>query len=81
MTMKHNHLKPMGCSKSSSKREFYSNKSSPQEIRQSNKQHNLKTKATQKNKFSGRKGIIKIREEINVKKKNETMETIAKLVL
>ena len=55
--------------------EFYSNKSSPQEIKESDKQHNLTTKATRKkkkkNKFSGRKEITKIREEINVQKKNE----------
>jgi len=38
----------MLCSKSSSKREFYSNKSSPQEIKESDKQHNLTTKATRK---------------------------------
>ena len=65
----------MLCSKSSSKMEFYSNKSSPQEIKESDKQHNLTTKATRKkkkkNKFSGRKEITKIREEINVQKKNE----------
>ena len=30
--------------------EFYSNKSSPQEIKESDKQHNLTTKATRKKK-------------------------------
>ena len=39
--------KPMGCSKSSSKREIYSNTISPQETRKiSNKQPNLTPKAT-----------------------------------
>ena len=38
---KHDDPKPMGCSKSSSKREAYSNSSSPQETRKiSNKQSN-----------------------------------------
>ena len=40
----------MLCSKSSSKMEFYSNKSSPQEIKESDKQHNLTTKSTRKKK-------------------------------
>ena len=39
--------KPMGCSKSSSKREVYSNTSLPQETRKSsNKQPNFTSKAT-----------------------------------
>ena len=33
MTIKHNDARPMGCSKSSSKREFYSNTILPQETR------------------------------------------------
>ena len=42
---KHNEPKPMGCSKSSSKREVYSNTILPQETRNiSNKQPNLTTK-------------------------------------
>ena len=72
----------MGCSKSSSKREVYSNTTLPQETRNiSNKQPNLTPKAirerrTKKNpKVSRRKEIIKIRSEINEK---EMKETIAK---
>ena len=60
----------MGCSKSSSKREVYSNTVSPQETRKiSNKQSNptLKTEKEEqrKPKVSRRKEIIKIRAEIN----------------
>ena len=44
---KHDDPKPMGCNKSSSKREVYSNTSLPQETRKtSNKQSNLKPKGT-----------------------------------
>ena len=44
---KHDDPKPMGCSKSSSKREVYGNSTSPQEPRKiSNKQPNLIPKAT-----------------------------------
>ena len=43
---KHDDPKPTGCSKSSSKREVYSNTSLPQQIRKiSNKQPNLTPKA------------------------------------
>ena len=72
----------MGCSKSSSKREVYSNKILHQETRIiSNKQPNLTPKAIRvripKNpKVSRRKEIIKIRSEINEK---ELKETIAKI--
>ena len=46
---KHDDPKPMGCSKSNSKREVYSNTSLPQELRKiSNKQPNLMPKATEK---------------------------------
>ena len=46
MTMKTRYAKPMGCSKSSSKREVYNNKILPQETRKiSNKQPNLTPKA------------------------------------
>ena len=46
MTMKTQLPKPMGCSKSSSKREVYSNTILPQETRNiSNKQPNLTPKA------------------------------------
>ena len=46
MTMKHDDPNPMGCSKSSSKREGYSNTILPQETRNiSNKQPNLTPKA------------------------------------
>ena len=72
----------MGCSKSSSKREVYSNTILPQETRNiSNKQPKLTPKAirerkTKKPKLSRRKEIIKIRSEINEK---EMKETIAKI--
>ena len=47
MKMKHNGPKPMGHSKSSTKREFYSNTNLPQETRKiSNKQPKLMPKAT-----------------------------------
>ena len=73
--------KPVGRSKSSSKREVHSNSSSPQEIRKSSKkQPNLTPKAirerTKKPKVSRRKEIIKIRSEINEK---EMKVTIAKI--
>ena len=65
----------MGCSKSSSKRDVYSNTFIPQETREiSNKQHNLapvatreRTATTKKPKvsISRKKEIIKIRAEIN----------------
>ena len=46
---KSNDPKPMGCSRSSSKRDFYSNTSLPQETRNiSNKQPNLITKARER---------------------------------
>ena len=60
----------MGCSKSSSKREVYSDANQPQETRKiSNKQPNLTPKGTQKeqtkSKVIRRKEIIKTRAEIN----------------
>ena len=72
----------MGCSKSSSKREVYSNTILPQETRNiSNKQPNLILKQLEKekqkkHKVSRRKEIINIRSEINEK---EMKETIAKI--
>ena len=72
----------MGCSKSSSKREVYSNMILPQLTRKiSNKQPNLTPKAikerrTKNPKVSRRKELIKIRSEINEK---ETKKTIAKI--
>ena len=76
--------KCMDHSKSSSKREVYSDTSPPQEIRKiSNKQHNITPKGTRKRrtnkiKVSRRKEIIKIKAEINeieilkIEKINET---------
>ena len=64
----------MGCSKSSSKKEVYSNTILPQEKENiSNKQPNLTPKAIRERraknpKASRRKEIIKIRSEINEKK-------------
>ena len=49
MTMKHGNSKPMGCSKSSSKREVYSNTILPQETRETlNRQPNFTPKTTGK---------------------------------
>ena len=85
MTMKNNNPKPVGCSKSSSKREVYSNTILPQESRKiSNKQPNLTPKAirerrTKKNpKVSRRKEIIKITLDIHEKKMKETITKINK---
>ena len=72
----------MGCSKSSSKKDVYSNTILPQETRKiSNKQPNLTPEAirergTKKPNVSRRKEIIKIRSEINEK---EMKDTIAKI--
>ena len=72
MTMKTRRPKPMGCSKSSSKKEVYSDTILPQETRNnSNKQPKLTTQAirerrTNKNKnVSRRTEMIKIRSQIN----------------
>ena len=68
----------MVCSKSSSKREVYSNTILPQEARKtSNRQPNFTPKITRKEepktpKLSGRKEIIKILSEINEKEIKET---------
>ena len=73
--------KPMGCSKSSSKRKVYSNRSPPQEIRKSsNKQPNITSEADREEqtrpKVRGRKEIIKIRAEINEIEIKKTTEKI-----
>ena len=82
MTMKTRLPKPMGCSKSSSKREVYSNAILPEETRNiSNKQPYVTPKASRERwtktpKVSRRKEIIKIRSEL---KEKEMKETIAKI--
>ena len=77
----------MGCNKSSSKREVYSNTILPQETRKiSNKQPNLTPKAIRErrtikkkqNKVSRRKEITKFRSEINEKEMKETRAKINK---
>ena len=77
----------MGCSKSSSKREVYSNTILPQETRKTAKrQPNFTPKATGKRrprqtnkpKISRRKEIIKIQAEINEKVMKETIVKINK---
>ena len=74
----------MGCSKSSSKREVYSNTILLQETRKvSNKQPNLTPKRTREEEYkrpkvSRRKEIIKIRAEINEKEMNEMIAKINK---
>ena len=71
----------MGCSKSSSKREVYSNTILPQETKKISNNLILDLKELEKEeqtkpKVSRRKEIIKIRTEIN---KIETKKTIAKI--
>ena len=67
----------MGCSKSSSKSEVYSNTILPQEIRNiSNKQPKLtpiaiRERTEKKPKVSRRKEIIKIKSELNEKKRRK----------
>ena len=79
-----NKSKPMGCSKSSPKREDYSNTILPQETRKtSNRQPNFTPKTTGKEeqktpKISRRKEIVKIRAEINEKEIKETIVKINK---
>ena len=74
----------MECSKSSSKREVYSNTILPQETRKtSNRQPNFTPKTTGKRrtkspKISTRKEIIKIHAEINEKEMKETIVKIDK---
>ena len=82
MTTKIHTPKPMGCSKSCSNREVYSNTSPPQETtKSSNKQPNLHLKQLEREeqtrpKVSRKKEIIKIRAEIN---EIETKKTIEKI--
>ena len=83
MTMKTDNSKPMGCSKSSSKREVYSNTILPQEkhridnltlhLKQLEKEEQKKTKV------SRRKEIIQIPAEINEKEMKETIVKINKI--
>ena len=72
----------MGCSKSSSKSEVYSNTILPQERRKtSNRQPNFTPKTTGKRwlkKISRRKEIIKIWAEINEKEMKETRVKVNK---
>ena len=72
----------MGYSKSSSKREVYSNTILPQETRKAqNRQPNFTSKATVKRReknISTRKGFIKIQVEINEKEMKETTVKINK---
>ena len=70
MTIKHNHTKSMGCSKSNSQREVQSDASILQKQKKNLKQANLSPKKIRKKeqtklKVSRRKEITKIREEIN----------------
>ena len=75
----------MGCSKSSSKREVYSNTILPQETRKTlSRQPNFAPKTTGKRrtkklKVSRRKEIIKIKAEIKEKEMKETMVKINKI--
>ena len=59
MTMKHDNSKPMGCSKSCSKREVSSNRILPQEIRKTSKrQPNFTSKTTGKRTTTTKKKIV-----------------------
>ena len=78
---KHDNSKPMGCSKSSSKREIYSNTILPQETRKTvNRQPNFTPKTTGKRrtkknpKINRKKEIIKIWTEINEKERNNSKD-------
>ena len=76
----------MGSSKSSFKREFYSNTILLQETRKtSNRQPNFTPKITGKitknSKISRKKEVIKIQAEINENKMKETIVNINKLIL
>ena len=74
----------MGCSKSSSKREVYSDTILPQETRNSQIKNltlhlkQLEKEEQKKPKVSRRKEIIKIRSEINEKEMKETIGKINK---
>ena len=75
----------MGCSKSSSKREAYSNTILPQETRKTSNRQSYFTPETtgkrrtkRKPKISLRKEIIKIQAEINEKEMKETIVKINK---
>ena len=74
----------MGCSKSSPKREFYSNTILPQETRKtSNRQPSFTPKTTEQKrikhpKISRRKANIKIQAEINEKEMKEAIIKINK---
>ena len=79
---KHDNSKPMGCSKSSSKREVYSNINLPQETRKTlNRQPNFTPKTTGKRKTKNPK-IIRRKEILNIQadkwKRNETIVKINK---
>ena len=81
---KRDNSKPMGCSKSSSKREVYSNTTLPQETRKTwNRRPNFTPKTTEEKrtknpKISRRKEIIKIWAEINEKEMKETIVKVNK---
>ena len=83
MTMRNDDWKPMGCSKSSSKEEVYSNTILPQRTRKVlsiQPNHTPKETAkrrrrrTKKDKVSRRKKIIKTSAEINEKETKEAMK-------
>ena len=71
----------MGCSKSSLKREGYSNTILPQETRKTSNSLTLHLKQLEKEqkiKISRRKEIIKVQAEINAKEMKETIVKINK---
>ena len=73
MTMKTRQLKPMGCSKSSSKREFYSNTILPQETRKTqNRQPKFTPKTTGKRRTKDTQNQQKERNQRSEQKRSET---------
>ena len=67
MTMKHDNSKPMGCSKSSSQKEVYSNTILPQETRKTlNRQPNFIPKTTGKRRTKKSKNQQKERNHKNL---------------
>ena len=81
MTTKYSTPKPMGCSKSPSKREIYSNTSPPQETRKSsNTQPNFTSKAyREQTRLNRRKEIIKSEQKSMKWKQRKTIEKITEM--
>ena len=87
MTMKNDDPKRMGCSKSSPKREVYSNTILPQETKISNKQPDLPSKgirkrSTNKAQSQQKEGNDKFREEIKkIETKKQSIDSMQSLTI